>query len=149
MTFYVRGQHPNMTSNEHHKTVQQTEYKYNRKARHSYMLLSCYFKHFNITFIGPPLWSSGQSSWIQIQRHGFDSWRYQIFWQGVGLERGPLSLMSITEELLGRNIYGCSLECWERRRSIVMTTWHPLSTKVWTNFANKWWSLGRHRSLAD
>jgi hypothetical protein len=31
---------------------------------------------------------------------GFDSRRYQIFWQVVGLERGPLSLVRITEELL-------------------------------------------------
>jgi hypothetical protein len=28
---------------------------------------------------------------------GFDSQRYQIFWEAVGLERGPLSLMRITE----------------------------------------------------
>jgi hypothetical protein len=27
----------------------------------------------------PPLWSSGQSSWLQIQRYAFDSWRYQTF----------------------------------------------------------------------
>jgi hypothetical protein len=27
----------------------------------------------------PPLWSSGQSSWPQIQRSEFDSQRYQIF----------------------------------------------------------------------
>jgi hypothetical protein len=26
----------------------------------------------------PPLWSSGQSSWLQIQRSGFDPSRYQI-----------------------------------------------------------------------
>jgi hypothetical protein len=31
---------------------------------------------------------------------GFDSLRYQIFWEVVGLERGPLSLVRITEELL-------------------------------------------------
>jgi hypothetical protein len=31
---------------------------------------------------------------------GFDSRRYHIFWAVVGLERGPLSLVSITEELL-------------------------------------------------
>jgi hypothetical protein len=31
---------------------------------------------------------------------GFDSRRYQIFGEVVGLERGPLSLVSITEELL-------------------------------------------------
>jgi hypothetical protein len=26
----------------------------------------------------PPLLSTGQSSWLQIQRSGFDSWRYQV-----------------------------------------------------------------------
>jgi hypothetical protein len=31
---------------------------------------------------------------------GFDSWRYQIFWDVAGLEWGPLSLVRITEELL-------------------------------------------------
>jgi hypothetical protein len=35
-----------------------------------------------------PLWSSGQSSWLQIQRSRFESWHYQIFrevvvWNGV------------------------------------------------------------------
>jgi hypothetical protein len=45
----------------------------------------------------PPLWSSGQSSWLQIQRSGFDSRRYQIFWEVVGLERGTLSHVSTTE----------------------------------------------------
>jgi hypothetical protein len=30
-------------------------------------------------FKGPPLWSSGQSSWLQIRRPGFDSRHYQIF----------------------------------------------------------------------
>jgi hypothetical protein len=32
----------------------------------------------------PPLWSSGHSIWLQIQRSGFDSRRYQIFWEVVG-----------------------------------------------------------------
>jgi hypothetical protein len=31
----------------------------------------------------------------------FDSRRYQIFWEIVGLERGPLSLVSTLEEVLG------------------------------------------------
>jgi hypothetical protein len=30
-----------------------------------------------ITVFGPPLWSSGQSSWLQIRRPGFDSRHYQ------------------------------------------------------------------------
>jgi hypothetical protein len=44
--------------------------------------------------------SSGQSSWLQIQRSGFDSRNYQIFWEVVSLEQGPLNLMSTIEELL-------------------------------------------------
>jgi hypothetical protein len=35
---------------------------------------------------------------------------YQILWQVVGLERGPLSLVSTTEELLERNRRGSGLE---------------------------------------
>jgi hypothetical protein len=34
----------------------------------------------------------------------FDSQRYQIFWEVVGLERGPLSLVRIIEELLERKV---------------------------------------------
>jgi hypothetical protein len=45
----------------------------------------------------PPLWSSGQRSWLQIRSPGFDSRHYDK--KVVGLERGPLSLVSTTEEL--------------------------------------------------
>jgi hypothetical protein len=58
----------------------------------------------------PHLWSSGLGSWLQIQRSGFDSRCYQIFWEVVGLERGPLSLVSTTEKLLGRKSRGSGLE---------------------------------------
>jgi hypothetical protein len=51
----------------------------------------------------PPVWSSGQSFWLQIQRSGFYSRRYQTFWEIVGLERSPLSLLNTAEELLGRS----------------------------------------------
>jgi hypothetical protein len=54
------------------------------------------------SIVRPPLWSSGQSSWLQIRRPGFDSRHYQK--KVVGLERGPLSLVSTTEELLGRKV---------------------------------------------
>jgi hypothetical protein len=57
-----------------------------------------------------PCSSSGQSSWLQIQRSRFDSRRYKIFWEVVGMERGPLSLVSTIEELLGRNNSGSGLE---------------------------------------
>jgi hypothetical protein len=73
---------------------------------------------------GPPLWSSGQSCWLQIQRSEFDSRRYQFFWEVVGLERGPLSLVSTIEEQLGSKSSTSGLEirdygrrdpsCWPR-----------------------------------
>jgi hypothetical protein len=47
---------------------------------------------------------------FEVQRSGFDSWRYQIFWIVVPLERGQLSLVSIIEELLGRKSSGSGLE---------------------------------------
>jgi hypothetical protein len=53
---------------------------------------------------GPPLWPRGQSSWIRIQRSGFDSHRYHIFWEVLGMKRGPLSLVSTTEELLQEKV---------------------------------------------
>jgi hypothetical protein len=63
-----------------------------------------------------PLWSSGQCSWLQIQRSGFDSRRYHIFFEVVGLERGPRSLVSTTEELLERKCSGSGLESREYGR---------------------------------
>jgi hypothetical protein len=50
------------------------------------------------------------------QRFGFDSRRFHIFRQVVGLERGPLSLVSTTEELLQRKISGSGLESREYGR---------------------------------
>jgi hypothetical protein len=49
------------------------------------------------------LWSSGQSSWLQIRRPGV---RFPALPEKkvVGLERGPLSLVSTTEELLDRKV---------------------------------------------
>jgi hypothetical protein len=44
---------------------------------------------------------------------GFASRRYQISWEAVGLERGPLSLVTTIEELLGRNSSGSALEIRE------------------------------------
>jgi hypothetical protein len=64
----------------------------------------------------PPLWSRGQSSWLQIQRSGFDLRRYQIFWEVVGRERSPLSLVSTTKELLEWKSSGSGLEHQEYGR---------------------------------
>jgi hypothetical protein len=51
----------------------------------------------------PPLWSSGQNSWLQIRRSGFYSRHYHGK-KIVGLERGPISLVSTIEELLDRKV---------------------------------------------
>jgi hypothetical protein len=63
-----------------------------------------------------PLWSSVQSSWLQIQRSRFDSRCYQIFWEVADLERGPLSLVSTIEELLETKSSGSGLEIREYGR---------------------------------
>jgi hypothetical protein len=53
---------------------------------------------------------SGQSSWLQIPGSIPGLYKKK---KVVGLERGPLSLVSTTEELLGRNNSGCGLEIRE------------------------------------
>jgi hypothetical protein len=47
------------------------------------------------------------------KRPEFDSRRYQIFQEIVGLEQGPLSLVSTTEELAGSNSSRSGLEIRE------------------------------------
>jgi hypothetical protein len=81
----------------------------------------------------------------------FDPRRYQIIWEVVDLERGPLSLMSTIEELLGRNSSGSGLENQENGRG---DPWRwprdtPYPQKAGTNFADKRRSLSRYRSLVD
>jgi hypothetical protein len=64
----------------------------------------------------------------------------------VGLQRGPISLVSTTEELLGRKSSCSGLEIREygRRGSVTLTTWHPRFAKVGTSFVDKRRPLGRH-----
>jgi hypothetical protein len=84
-----------------------------------------------------------QSSWLQIQRSGFDSQRYQIFWEEVDLEWGPLGLMSTIEELLEINNSSFGLEIREYGSR------DPSRLPRGTNFSDKRCSLGRYSSLAD
>jgi hypothetical protein len=96
--------------------------------------------------MGPPLWSSGQSSWLQMQRSGVDCRRHQIFWEIVGLERGPLSLVSTIEELLGWKCSCSGLESREygRRNPSIWPRDTLYPKKVGTNFADNQRSLGRY-----
>jgi hypothetical protein len=77
-------------------------------------------------FLRPPLWS-GQTSWLQIQRPGFDSPRYQMLWEVLCLERCPLSLISATEELLERKSGDSGLE----NREYALTVRQPSVHKSW------------------
>jgi hypothetical protein len=52
---------------------------------HRYENLNSYKLHLILEW---PLWSTGQSSWLQVQRSGFDSRRYQIFREVVSLKWG-------------------------------------------------------------
>jgi hypothetical protein len=64
--------------------------------------------------------------------HWFNSWRYQIFLVVVGLERGPFSLMSSIDDLLGRKSSGSSQENrdYSRRDLPCWPCNTPLSAKV-------------------
>jgi hypothetical protein len=63
----------------------------------------------------------------------------------VGLERGPLSLVSTIEVLRGRKRSGSDLEIREfGRRDPRADRARHLSTKAGTNFADKRRSLGRY-----
>jgi hypothetical protein len=64
---------------------------------------------------------------------GFDSRGYQIFWEVVGLERGPLSIVRIFEELLEwkssdsgqeNRINGRGIRCADHATPSILKSWH-------------------------
>jgi hypothetical protein len=65
--------------------------------------LTITFFYSSLALTRPPLWCSGESSWLQIRRNGFDSRHYEKK-KVVGLERGPLILVSTSEALLDRKV---------------------------------------------
>jgi hypothetical protein len=56
-------------------------------------------QNFKTCKLRPPLLSSGQSSWLQIQMSRVRFPELPDFLKAVGLERGPLSLVRIIKEL--------------------------------------------------
>jgi hypothetical protein len=110
-----------------------------------FWLLSC------CANLSPPLWSRGQSSWLEIWGSKFDTRLYQILWEVVCLRRGLLSLASTIEELLEWKSRCSGLEKWDygRRDPPCWLRDTSLSTKVDTNSADKRRSLGGHSSVTD
>jgi hypothetical protein len=78
---------------------------------------------------------------------GFVSRCYHIFWEVVGLERGPFSLVSITEKLLEWKSRGSGFRKPKLTAVAIHCADHATSSA--RNFADKRRSLGRYSSLAD
>jgi hypothetical protein len=115
--YYSKTQHTSHKITHHSQTKHSTQNYASSKGHYTKWIqckhITCGKKivHNNFCLGRPPLLSSGQSSLLQIQRSGFNSRRYQIFWEVVGLERGPLNLVMIIEELFQGNS-GFGLENW-------------------------------------
>jgi hypothetical protein len=125
-----------------------------KKSKNTYSptkYLSIIQNHASMRNYWPPLRSNGKSYWLQIQRFGFNSRHYQIFWEVVGLEQGPLSLVSTNEELLERKSSGFGLENrdYSRRGSAAVTTRHPSIRKKLLLTSPTSASLGLYSSLAE
>jgi hypothetical protein len=93
------------------------------------------------------LWSIDQSFWLQIQRSGSIPGAIRCSGSGTG-----------STQPRGLN-WGATWKEKERLQyresriqpygSTALTTWHPVSAKVVTNFAHMRRSLGRYSSLTD
>jgi hypothetical protein len=89
----------------------------------------------------PPLWSCGQSSWLQISGA-------PDFQKVAGLERGPLNLVSTSEEILGRKSSGSGIgnSKYGRMESVLITR-HLIYPQKLTLTSLQ--SLCRYSPLAD
>jgi hypothetical protein len=84
--------------------------------------------------IRQPLWSNGQSSWLQIQRSGVPFPALPDFLRSSGSGTGPLSLVSITEELLEPKSSGSGsrkprlravgIRCADHATLFIRKSWH-------------------------
>jgi hypothetical protein len=98
---------------KHYRCLERVSYWCGTTAGHTQKF--CWQFCSAMILVWPPLWSSGQSS-----RY------YQIFWEVVRLERGPLNLVTTTEKLLGRNSSGSGLESREYGRGDPLRWPHTL-----------------------
>jgi hypothetical protein len=80
------------------------------------------YNHKLLSHLRSRLWSSGQSCGYRSRGPDSIPGTTRFFWEVVGLERGPLSLVTTTEELLGWKISVSGLEnrnyCPRRHTSI-------------------------------
>jgi hypothetical protein len=106
--------------------------------------------HFFYFLPRPPLWSSGQSFWLQIQRSWVRFRALPDFLRTIGSGTGSTAswgqLKSYLEEIVAAPVKKTEtttggIHCADHATPSIRKSWHY--------FANKRRSLGRHSSLAD
>jgi hypothetical protein len=103
----------------------------------------------HVNAIGPPLWSSGQGSWLQIQRSRV---RFPVLPDCLRSSGSETGSTEPREDNWGATWKDSSSSGLENQNSrpwefVALTTRHPLSAKFGTNFADKRLSLNRYSSL--